>query len=91
MRRLETDFAFTGGFPPMLVGAYRGRIQVLRAAPREDAVRPLRSFELAPNGRHGQHTLRVTEGWKLVVSFEDGKTQRATVVHAIVEQPESVR
>lgn len=86
LERLELDAGFTAGLPEGVVRAYRGRIQALRAAPKEDALRPLRSFELVAEGADGGHSLRVNEEWRLLVSFESAVQDRVTVVHDLVQR-----
>jgi len=87
LARIDSELAFTGGYPPVVVSAYRGRIQVLRAAPQERAVLPLRSLRLQPRGNGtSQHWMRVTDDWDLIVAFEDGKDGRVAVVEAMVER-----
>lgn len=87
LARVDSELAFSGGYPPVLVSAYRGRIQVLRAAPQEDVVLPLRSLWLQPCGNgSSQYWMRVTDDWDLIVAFEDGKDGRVAVVEAMVER-----
>lgn len=87
LAQMASELAFTGGYPPVVVSAYRGRIQVLRAAPQERAVLPLRSMRLQPRGNGtGQHWMRVTDDWDLIVAFEDGEDGRVAVVEAMVER-----
>lgn len=87
LARMDSELAFTGGYPPVVVSAYRGRIQVLRAAPQEHAVLPLRSFRLQPRGNGtSQHSMRVTDDWDLIVAFEDGEDGRVAVVEAMIER-----
>jgi plasmid maintenance system killer protein len=82
---LETELAVAGGLSAVALTAYRGRLQALRAAPREQALLGLRSFEMRrfPNGTHA---LRVTDDWDLLVAFEDGSEGRVAVVEALVQR-----
>jgi proteic killer suppression protein len=83
--RMESESAFTAGLSPAVLSAYRGRIQALRAAPREQALQQLHSFEV--RGReHGKHALRVTNEWDLHVAFEDENGARIAVVEALVQR-----
>ena len=92
LARMDSELAFTGGFPPVVVSAYRGRIQVLRAAPQEQAVLPLRSFRLQSRGNGtSQHSMRVTDDWDLIVAFEDGEDGRVAVVEAMIERTERTK
>ena len=84
LARMYSELAFTGGYPPAMVTAYRGRIQVLRAAPQELTIQPLQSLRLRSRG-NGQHLMRVTDDWDLVVAFGDGEDGRVAAVEAIVE------
>ncbi len=87
LARMDSELAFNGGYPSAVVSAYRGRIQVLRAAPQERSVLPLRSFRLEPRGNGtSQHSMRVTDDWDLIVAFEDGEDGRVAVVEAMVER-----
>jgi toxin HigB-1 len=85
LAQMDSELAFTGGYPPTVVSAYRGRIQVLRAAPQERVIQPLRSLRLQSRG-NGQHSMRVTDDWELVVAFEDSEDGRVAVVEAMVER-----
>lgn len=82
---METESAFTGGVSAVVLGAYRGRLQALRAAPREQALLGLRSFEIR-RFANGTHALRVTDDWDLLVAFEDGSEGRIAVVEALVQR-----
>lgn len=84
LARIYSELAFTGGYPPAVVKAYRGRIQVLRAAPQERAIQQLQSLRLRSHG-NGQHLMRVTDELDLIVAFGDGEDGRVAVVEAIVE------
>jgi proteic killer suppression protein len=85
LARIDSELAFTGGYPPAVVSAYRGRIQVLRAAPQERVMLPLRSLRLQSRG-NGQHSMRVTDDWELIVAFRDGEDGRMAVVEAMIER-----
>jgi plasmid maintenance system killer protein len=82
---METESAVTGGLPAIALSAYRGRLQALRAAPREQPLLGLRSFEVR-RFADGTHALRVTEDWDLLVAFEDGSEGRIAVVEALVQR-----
>lgn len=83
--RMESESAFTAGLSPAVLSAYRGRIQALRAAPQEQALLQLQSFEFRGRG-HGKHALRVTDDWDLHVAFEDANGARIAVVEALVQR-----
>jgi len=82
---METESHVTGGLSPVALAAYRGRLQALRAAPREQALLGLRSFELR-RFANGTHALRVTDDLDLLVAFEDGSEGRLAVVEALVQR-----
>jgi toxin HigB-1 len=84
LARIYSELAFTGGYSPAVVKAYRGRIQVLRAAPQERAIQQLQSLRLRSQA-NGQHLMRVTDDLDLIVVFCDGEDGRVVVVEAIVE------
>jgi proteic killer suppression protein len=88
LARMDSEVAFTGGFPPMVVGAYRGRIQVIRAAPEESAMHQLRSLQMEQDGEQPSvHSIRVTDEWDLIVAFQtDADGKRLAVVKSIVER-----
>lgn len=88
LARLESERTFTGGYPPVLVGAYRGRVQVIRAAPEESAMKQLKSFQMEEDsGRPGVHFMRVTDDWDLVVAFQnDGDGRRVALVKSLVQR-----
>ena len=85
--RMEFEAAFTAGLPADVLGAYRSRIQALRAAPRERALLQLQSFDVR-GGSNGKHVLRVTDEWDLLVAFEDRDRsgERVALVEALVRR-----
>jgi len=85
LERITADRAFTGGYSSTVVSAYRGRIQLLRAAPQEEALRELRSLRMERCG-NGAHSMRVTDAWELILGFEDSEDGRVAVVEAMVER-----
>jgi plasmid maintenance system killer protein len=87
LARIDSELTFTGGYPLGVARAYRGRIQVLRAAPQEHAIQPLKSLRLQSCG-NGQHSMRVTDDWDLIVAFEDSEDGRVAVLEAMIENKE---
>lgn len=85
LERMESESTLTASLSPAVVSAYRSRIQALRAAPREQALLQLRSFEFRRRGR-GKHALRVTDDWDLHVAFESANGARVAVVEALVQR-----
>ena len=59
--------------------------RALRAAPREQALLGLRSFEMRCLA-NGTHALRITDDWDLLVAFEDRSEGRVAVVEALVQR-----
>jgi proteic killer suppression protein len=90
LERLDWDRVFTAGFPQPVVRAFRGRIQVIRAAPQEKALLQLTSLQIKRCGNNGtQHSMRVTDEWQLIVVFEDGEDGRVAMVEAMMEYPKT--
>ncbi len=69
--RLETDAAFSAGFPPPVVSKFRQRMQMIRAADSEQDLRALKSlhFEKLKGKRAHQHSIRLNRQWRLVMEF----------------------
>jgi len=87
LKRIDSDRAFAGGYPSAVVSAYRGRIQVIRAAPQEQVLLKLRSLQMEPSGNgKNQHSMRVTDDWELIVGFEQSEEGRIAVVEAMVKR-----
>lgn len=87
LERIDAERTFVGGFPPAVASAYRGRIQVIRAAPQEQVLLQLRSLQMERRGNGtSQHSMRVTDDWELIVAFEDSEDGRVAVVEAMVER-----
>jgi plasmid maintenance system killer protein len=84
--RLCAEYGFMGGYPPAVVSAYRSRIQLLYAAPREHALLPLLSLRMILCEGTGRHTMRVTDEWELIVNFEGTSKERVAVVEKLVER-----
>ena len=77
LRRLYEEAEFRlPRFGPELTKAYRKRVQfIVSAADRRDlyAMRSNR-LEKLKGDREGQHSLRVTDQWRLLVRFEEVET-----------------
>jgi proteic killer suppression protein len=91
LERLDWDRGYTAGFPLPVVSAFRGRIQVIRAAPQEHAMLQLTSLQikLCGNGAN-RHSMRVTDEWQLIVAFEDEEIGRVAIVEELMEYPETI-
>ena len=86
LERMAAEFAFTGGYPPRVVSAYRGRIQLIQAAPQEQALLQLRCLRMEGCGNEAsQHSMRVTDEWELMMAFEGSDDSRVAVVEAMVQ------
>jgi proteic killer suppression protein len=90
LERLDWDRGYTAGFPLLVVSAFRGRIQVIRAAPQKQAILQFTSLQIKRCGNGAsQHSMRVTDEWQLIVAFEDGDDGRVAIVEALMEYPET--
>ena len=81
--RLETDPAFSGGFPDAVVKMYRQRLQTIRSAPDERDFYALRSlhYEKLRGQRQHQRSMRLNRQWRLVLEIEDdGGRKRVRIV-----------
>lgn len=83
--RLETDPAYTGGYPPDIVRVFRLRMQMIRAASDERAFYALKSlhFEKLKGNRAHQHSMRLNRQWRLILEFDDSGTARVVCIVAI--------
>lgn len=70
--RLETDARYDAGRPQAVVKAFRKRMQLIRAAADERDFYALKSlhFEKLKGDRSHQHSMRLTDQWRLVLEFE---------------------
>src|SRR2546426_9794244 len=86
-RRLALEPGYTAGFSPAVVTAYRKRIQVLRAAPREQALFALSAWLRMekPTDTSAHHSMRVTDEWQLLLEFENGQKERVAIIAAMVQ------
>ena len=85
--RLETDADFNAGFVDAIVKAYRKRIQQIRAAPDERTFYALKSlhFERLQGNREGQHSMRLNDQWRLIVTLEGKAPNKVVRVMEIVD------
>ena len=69
--QLETDPKFDGGYPQVVVKAFRKRMQLIRAAEDERAFYALKSlhFEQLKGGRNNQHSMRLNDQWRLILEL----------------------
>jgi proteic killer suppression protein len=81
--RLESDPAFSGGFPDAVVKMYRKRLQTIRGALDERDFYALRSlhYEKLRGQRQHQRSMRLNRQWRLVLEIEDdGGRKRVRIV-----------
>jgi toxin HigB-1 len=85
--RLETDSSFSAGFPASIVKAFRMRIEWIRSSPDERAFYGLKSlrFEKMKRGKHGEHSMRLNDQWRLIMRIEGTGKAKVVVVLAITD------
>lgn len=83
--RLEVDPSFDGGYSPAIVKAFRKRMQLIRAAEDERAFYALKSlhFERLTGERSHQHSMRLSDQWRLVVELRSSETKTLVYVAGI--------
>ncbi len=83
--RLETDPAFSAGFPDAVVKMYRKRLQTIRDAPDERDFYAMRSwhYEKLQGKRQHQRSMRLNAQWRLVLEIEDGPDGKRVRIVAI--------
>lgn len=82
--RLYTDPSFRArGVGPELTKAFRKKVEVVVAARDERDLYAMSSlhFEKLKGDREGQHSIRLNEQWRLIVTIE--KTDQGTTVDII--------
>ncbi len=88
LRRLYRDPGYHArGVGPELARAYRKTMQVLVAARDERDLYALKSlhFEKLKGGRSGQHSIRLNEQWRLIVTLEETDQGRIVNIVEIVD------
>lgn len=86
LERIELELVFAGGYDAGIVNAYRRRIQLIRAAPQEDALLAMKSLRMERRNLNlTQYTMHVRDGWKLIINFEDSDKGRVAIVATLVE------
>ena len=85
MDRLETDESYDGGLSQALVKAFRKRMQFIRSANDERDFYAMKSlhFEKLKGKRAHQHSMRLNDQFRLILEFEESKTEKTVVVVAI--------
>jgi len=82
LENLATDVAYTGGFPPGIVKAYRRRVQQILAAKDERDFYASKGlhFEKLKGDRGQERSMRLNKAVRLVVEIKEGE-QGTSVVH----------
>jgi|SRR5215216_1166463 len=72
LERMYTDPAYSGGWAPSIVAAYRKRVGTIEAAMDERDFFALRSlrFEKLKGKRNHQYSMRLNDQWRLILEFE---------------------
>jgi toxin HigB-1 len=85
LRRLEVDKRFAAGLSSAIVSAFRRRMQQVRAATDERDLFALRSlnFEKLKGKRHGEHSLRLNQQFRLICRLEGRGSSKVIVIDAI--------
>ena len=85
--RLETDGAFTAGFAPEIVRAYRRRMQQIRASRDERDLYASKgiNFEKLKGDRVGQYSLRLNLQWRLIVKLKKNGQYAIVAIVEIVD------
>jgi proteic killer suppression protein len=81
LQRLERDARFSAELPPGVVGAFRRRMQQIRAARDERDFYNLVAlhFEKLRRSRTGEYSMRLNRQYRLICRFE-GRGQTKSIV-----------
>src|SRR4051812_20668168 len=85
LRRLDEEPDDNAGLAENLVRAFRMRMQAIRAAPHENALRALKSlhFEKLKGDRKDQYSLRLNKQFRLIFEIEKGEQGNILVIRGI--------
>ena len=85
LERLEFDLAYTAGFGPDLVKAYRRRMQFIRAATDERDFRNMKSlhYEKLKGKRSHQRSMRLNDQYRLILEIETDETGNFVLIISI--------
>ena len=74
LERIERDPAFTAGFAPPIVRAFRLRMQIIRAASDTRDFYALKSlrYEKLKGKRSHQRSMRLNDRWRLILEHDKG-------------------
>lgn len=81
--KLEIDPRFTGGFSAGIVGAYRRRIQQIRAALDERDLYHFGGarFKALQGNRSHQYSMRLNDQWRLILELRGKGPEK--IVHVV--------
>lgn len=87
LERMEAEATYTWRYDAVVAGAFRKRMQQLRAAPDERALYALKSlhFEKLEGTRAHQRSIRLNLQWRLILEFEESACTPKTVVVVGIE------
>ncbi|SRR6266496_2495839 len=85
LERLDGEGDFSGDYEPQVVSAFRLRIQLLRAAPSERTLVPLKALRMQriPGNEDHHYVMRVNDEFCLSVEFDGGEKERLAIVDAM--------
>lgn len=85
LERLYTDPAYTHGFSPGVVKAFRKRMQSIREAPDERTFYGQKSlhFEKLKGSRSHQHSMKLNDQWRLVMELEGRGPKKVVAIKSI--------
>ena len=84
LQRMYHDPGFDGGFSPSIVKAYRKRVGFIAQATDERDIRNVKGNRLEKlSGRGGQHSVRLNDQWRLIVSFQTTDGKKTAVLQGI--------
>ncbi|MGW0891644.1 type II toxin-antitoxin system RelE/ParE family toxin [Saccharopolyspora gloriosae] len=88
LRRLYVDHDFRAPrFGPELIRAFRKKVGLLAAVPTELELRRHKALRLEKlkGDRSGQHSIRLTDQWRLILLFDTDADGKLVVVVEVVD------
>ncbi len=84
LEKLAVEVSFTGGYEPEVVSAFRQRLQLLRAAPTEVALLPMKALGMRRlSANEDGYVMRISNDLGLNMEFDGGGLERRAVVNAL--------
>lgn len=85
--RLEVDPGFNAGHSRQVVRAFRKTMGIIRAAVDERAFYAFRGlrYEKLKGRRSHQHSMRLTDQWRLILELKHGKKGTTLVILRAIE------